>query len=188
MEDKYSNKLEHLRWIFDKQVGWIGSAETKSAIFITFVLAIFAALGTLFELKSITNQDLNWYNYGLISAIITAAFGLLALLFLLRVFLPIRNVSTATHSSIYFDLIAARTENYYKAETPKKDYKDFAEDISIQIHANAQVAKIKHNLVKIGIKFTFLTMFLAALSISIKIWYTVPENNNTAKTCLNNSK
>lgn len=187
MEDKDSNRLEHLRWIFDKQIGWIGSAETKSAIFITFVLAIFAALGTLFELKLITNKDLNWCNYSLIIAIVAAVFGLMALISLLRVFLPVRNVSNATHSFIYFDLITARSETYYKEEIPKKEYKDFAEDMAVQIYANAQIVKIKYNLVKKGVFFTTLAITFAVLSVLVKVYNTVPENSNTAQIILNNN-
>ncbi len=172
MEDKDSNKLEHLRWILDKQIGWIVSAETKATTFIAFNFAIFTALGTLFELKTITKTDLNIHNYGLIVAIGTVFFGLVALYFLLHVFSPrLKGFSSTTHSFVFFNLIVARTEDYYKKETPKQDYESLAEDTSIQILANAKIAQIKHTLIQKGIRFTYLTMILALAAISLKILY-----------------
>lgn len=170
MEDKDSNKLEHLRWILDKQIGWIVAAETKATTFIAFNFAIFTALGTLFELKTITKTDFNIHNYGLIMAIVTVVFGIIALYFLLHVFSPrLKGFSSTTHSFVFFNLIAARTEDYYKKEAPKQDYDSLAEDTSIQIFANAKIAQVKHVLIKNGIRFTYLTLISALVAISLKI-------------------
>lgn len=170
MEDSKSNKLEHLRWVLDKQVGWIVAAETKATTFIALNFAIFTALGTVFELKSITRNDFNMNSYGLIMATVAVVLNLISLYFLFNVFTPrLTGVSNATKSFVFFHLITARKDEFYTKETPKQDYENFAEDTCSQIYANAQIASIKHNLIRKGIKLTYLTIIFAILSIAFKI-------------------
>lgn len=171
MEDNESNMLEHLRWILDKQIGWISSAETKATTFIAFNSATLTVLGTLFELKSITKQFILLHEYYFIAAALTTLCGVRALYFLLKVFSPIlKGGSRATHSFIFFKLITERLEEFYKKEASKQSYACLVEDISLQIFANARIAQIKHTFLQNGIKYTLITMLLAVVTICLKIF------------------
>lgn len=73
-------------------------------------------------------------------------------------------------SNIYFARIADKTESDYAAEFVAIDERAFLDDLTIQIHRNAQIATAKHWWVRKSLLWSFLAAipWIAAIVLLVK--------------------
>lgn len=167
MDEFESKKLENLRWILDKQLGWISTAETKATTFIAFNITSFTVLSYFFEIKSITEFKCEY-----ILPIIAIIFGLFALCKIISVFIPRTDIKgtneNISDSYLYFNLIDKNKKDYNN-KVKNQTYEDLENDLINQICINAQIANIKHDLIKKSVIPTFYNFGLTIISILLAI-------------------
>lgn len=135
-------KLAHLRWVLERQLHWIAAADVKAGGMIGAYMALAAIAATLLDSGSSPPQSKMLFLIA--GAAMLPAFG-----FAMAVFFP--RDSAERSSLIFFGEIASLAFDQYKSRGNAADSEQIKDDLLSQIHANAVIARSKHNYAKASI-------------------------------------
>ena len=149
--------IAHLRWVLERQLHWIGTADVKAGGMIGIYMALAAIAGSLLDSANPTASAKFLF--------ILAALSLLpALAFAVGVFFP--RDQAARRSFIFFGEIAALDVHRFIDTAKSQTKAGLIDDLLGQVHINAKIATSKHSFAKRSIIFgsVSLALWLAAVA------------------------
>lgn len=157
------DRVQHLRWLLERQLAWIASADTKAAGLIAVYVALAAVAATLLDGAPLAVQE-KW----LFAIAGTAAVpGVIAAIV---VFMP--QIDAPHTSTVYFGGIGAfaNAAEYHKAVAVMSE-DELVLDLVQQVHVNALIASRKHASVRLSAIFGALTLLLWLVAIAVTAAY-----------------
>lgn len=143
--------IEVAKWILERQLTWISSAEVKLGAVITIGLAMLGAEAVAFSATQLT--------LGLIGTAVFVSTFLLLIFSLISCGISIiSRLECSTDSLIFFGMIAKKTSKKYIQELKALTDEDLLDDLGFQIHRNAQIATTKHKWAKLAVLLTYLSL------------------------------
>ncbi|MBK0054711.1 Pycsar system effector family protein [Stenotrophomonas sp. S39] len=149
--------IAHLRWVLERQLHWIGTADVKAGGLIGIYMALTAVAATLLDSAEPSASAKALF--------ILAGLALLpALALAVAVFFP--RDSSQRRSSIFFGEIAATDLSKFIEAGRLQNNAIVADDLLGQIHINAKIATCKHAYAKNSIIFgaVSLALWLGAIA------------------------
>lgn len=130
-------RVEHLRWLLERELHWVASADVKAGGLIAAYMALVAIAASIL-IESATPSPAAKILFGISGLLMVPAFG-----FALSVFFP---RTKANHDSlIFFGEIAKRSAAEFHERLQALDSQVIELDLSNQIHINAVIADCKHH-------------------------------------------
>ena len=159
-----THKLDNAKWLFERTLGWIATADVKVGVAVAIDTALLGGLAAAFG-ASDPHLRTAWTYL----TIIAAGFGMIVAIFCAGM-AAIPRMLGPVKSSIYFARIAEKTEADYAADFVQIDEQAFLSDLAIQIHRNAQIATAKHSWVRKSLLWSFLAAvpWIAAIALLVK--------------------
>lgn len=153
-------RLEHAKWILERNLHWISAAEVKVGVVIAVDTAMLGALAAAFSLSDFSKQS-SWAN--LWSAI--AAVTLIAA-FICSAMAIKPNTKGPDTSYLFFGKIAKVSGAHYATEFKMASEDAFLSDLIDQIHRNAEIASEKFAWVRHAISWSFISLPIWALAVA----------------------
>jgi len=154
-------RLATAQWVLERNLGWITAADAKVSVVTTINLAM---LGGLAAAYSQASAKTCWvYLFSSLSA----AFVIISLACAAISVLP--RLDGPKHSLLFFGRIAEMGLNEYQQSFKQSPDEDFLDDLTEQIHRNAEIAKEKHRWVKNAMALSFLSVIPWVVSIALLI-------------------
>jgi hypothetical protein len=132
-----NERLNNAKWIFERQLNWIATADVKVGVVVSLHVAMLGGLGAAY---SVASSKSTWVNIMAFGYVLCALFALVcaALALWPRTRGPIQSL-------IFFVRVAEiRCEDYVDAFCSQND-DNFLKDITTQIHRNAEIARDKYS-------------------------------------------
>lgn len=143
-----NERLNNARWIFERQLAWIATADVKVGVIVSLHVAMLGGLGAAY---SAANAKSAWVNG---FAFVYALCALFALIYAALALWP--RTRGPVKSLIFFARVAGvKCEDYVEAFNKTND-EDFLKDLLIQIHRNAEIACDKYSNVGNAMIFSFV--------------------------------
>ena len=151
------NKTELLQAVLNRQLSWIGAADTRIGLILpvaTVMLSVLAALSP---------DACDWTKLSAIPSAISAILLCSSIVFVAIGSFP--RTSGPKGSVIYFGGIASRDSKQYLETINSLSEETLLEDLTNQCHRNAQIAEHKFSWVKKGMIALFLSVVPWVLSV-----------------------
>lgn len=150
---------EKLKWILERQLGWIASADAKLTVIGPLPVALLAIslAGAKDRLTVLNGQDFPF---------IAATFFLLISLYFVGVALSSR-LKGPESSNVFFGKIIGQSESDYKKSVLQEEVTEHCNDLAAQIYVNARIANFKHKHVSRAITFMIVAIPFWLTSIAI---------------------
>ena len=130
------NEVSHLKWLLEKQLHWISSADSKLAVLVPLPLAM---LAISLSVAAEAFAQITWNDAPLIVSTVLLCLGL----FFTKAALTPR-LNGPSDSTIFFGKIATLTEAEFLAIFESSNEAEFKRDLIQQVYRNAHIALIKH--------------------------------------------
>lgn len=153
-------RIAHARWLLERQLAWISSADTKAAGLVAAYMAMVAVAATVLE-----GSDPIWGEIVLLA--MAATLSIIGMAFALMVFMP--DVDAPHKSKIFFGGIADRECPAFLPEMASLADDDLLDDLHKQVHVNARIAKSKHWNLQTSIRVGAIGFLLWLLAISVSM-------------------
>ena len=142
-------RTEQAKWLFERTLGWIATADAKVGVAMTLDTAMLGGLATAYSTSNPATRT-QWCYLALTAAILALAAAALcaAMAAIPRMLGPVK-------SMVFFARIAERSERDYVDQFVKLTSAGFLEDLATQIHRNAQIATSKHWWVRKSLVWSF---------------------------------
>ncbi len=145
-----SDRLRMAMWIFERQVGWIASADIKVGVLVAIQAAMVGALAAAYgAAKQPEGSALFFAGFALLLSVISLVCAALALF---------PKTDGPSSSSIYFGKITAHTQEEYGSRLSSVSEAELLADCAQQIYRNAQIAGGKHEHVKRALIWGFASI------------------------------
>lgn len=154
-------RLQTMQWLVERQLGWIGSADSKIAVVIAIDTAMMAALGTAYSSAKIVCA---WANALSIAAsiLVIIAMGCAAVSLLPRTNGP-------KGSLLFFGTVAKSASADYVSAILNATPDQLLNDFALQVHRNAEIAAVKHLWVRRSVAWSFLSALPWVFSIGLLV-------------------
>jgi len=152
-------RLSTAQWILERQLAWIAAAEVKVGVIVAIDTAL---LGGLAAVISTSNNIMCITWFFVVLSFLAIFIGLVCAAY---VVLP-RTDGPLT-SFVFFGRIAVMKVADYTQKFCAATSQELLEDISNQIHRNAEIACEKYNLVTRSIRYSFFGAIVWAISIAL---------------------
>jgi hypothetical protein len=164
-------RLATAQWIFERNLGWISSADAKVAVLATIDVAMFGGLAAAFALPTSTPNNYTWCAIGV--ACLFLIFSLVAAFAVLRpnttpgrhAIGPSAPQQMPPNSLVFFGEVSKQTCAEYTYALETASAADLLKDWARQIHRNAEIAAVKHRRLKLAMTGTFLALVPWSYSI-----------------------
>ena len=161
-----NDKIHQMEFIFDKQMSWIASADSKTSP--TFKIATF-----LLSVIAILITQIPTWNYFLIFAGAISSISLLiSLIFIFFTIFP--RTREINPSIIYFGSIAKIGRQNFLETFEKYNENQYINDLSEQCFRTAEIAKKKHKHIKSAI----IMIYIAIPPWLIFLWKVITVRTN----------
>lgn len=158
------DRLEAAKWVFERTLGWIATADVKVGVAVAIDTAMVGGLAAAISASDAQSRTAWAYlaiicaTGGLLFAIICAAMAAIP-----RMLGPVK-------SMIFFGRISDESESDYVADFQKLTDADFLIDLVTQIHRNSQIATAKHLWVRRSLLWSFFSIapWIAAVAQLVK--------------------
>lgn len=140
-------RISNAKWIFERNLSWIISADAKIAAITTINLAMLTVLATIYFSGGSKST------WAILMSIV--AFLLIALSLVFVWFVVVPRISGPDKSNIFFGKIAKVSSDEFCEKFSKLTSENFLADLMEQIHINSRIANQKHEFV---IRAYFSTM------------------------------
>jgi hypothetical protein len=157
--DKLAEKADFLNKILDRNLYWIGAADTKATLLFAIMSAMLAVLVALVPCK---NQ---WTFISTICFSISALILLAGIAFIIFASFP--RLKGPRNSLVYFGGIASHDENHYIQKVIVGLTDEFLIDLAKQCHRNAEIAKSKYECIRYANISLFASLVFWLISIAI---------------------
>lgn len=148
-----------LKWIFERQLHWISTADAKLAVLATIPLAMLGI--SLFDVAERVNEP-DWQDLPLAMSTIL----LCVCLYFCKAALTPR-LSGPKQSVIYFGAISKLSIDDFRRSVTGLSSDDFQNDLVSQIHRNSEIANVKHTNINKAIYWLAFSLPIWLLSIAI---------------------
>ncbi|MEL6641883.1 MAG: Pycsar system effector family protein [Pseudomonadota bacterium] len=153
------DEVNHLKWVLERQINWISSADSKLAILGPVPLAM---LAISWANSSLLIYNISWADAPLLVSTVVLCVGL----FFTKAALTPR-LSGPVESNIFFGRIAAKTSQDYVKHMTNQSDASLVDDLLMQIHRNACIASIKHRNISKSIFWLVVGIPIWLLSVAI---------------------
>lgn len=161
--DDAKQRLEHAKWLFERTLHWIATADIKVGTAMALDTAMFGGLAAAYGLS-----DSHAHTAWLYVTAVLSCFCLIAAVFCAAM-ASIPRMLGPVASNIYFARISEQSVDVYIDTFSKLDESDFLNDLITQIHRNAEIATAKHTWVRKGLVWSFLASGPWAVAIIILV-------------------
>lgn len=147
--------------ILDRQLGWIAAAEGKAGFVVAIDTAMIAGLAAAYG----NAEAVQWF--GATMTVVSTLLGTLSI-FCAAVVVRSR-IKGPAHSLVFFKPIATMSADQYCSALKAATVEQLLDDLSRQIHRNAQIAAIKHDWSRRSILAAMMAgiAWIAAISILV---------------------
>lgn len=156
-------RIDHAKWLLERTLGWIATADVKVGVAIALDTAMFGGLAAAYGTSDHTTRTA-WAMLALI-----AACGLLAVAVFCASMAAIPRMLGPVSSNIYFARIAERKTADYSDAFARMSETDFLDDLTSQIHRNSEIATAKHAWVRKSLIWSFLSALPWATAIILLV-------------------
>lgn len=158
-------RTEHAKWLFERTLGWIATADVKVGVAMALDTAMLGGLAAAFSSSDPLSRTAWTYfatlvaTGGMVIAMFCAAMAAIP-----RMLGPVKSI-------IFFARISERQESDYLDLFAKVNEQEFISDLVTQIHRNAQIATAKHWWVRKSLIWSFVAAipWIAAIGLLVKI-------------------
>lgn len=159
MDDK--ERIEHARWILERNIGWIAQAEVKVAVVISLDAAMVTALAAAYTSASSRTVE---------SVVLTVLCGLVFLGAFVSSFMVVKpRIGGPTSSFVYFGKVVQKDSVVFSDDFAKASESLFLRDLTDQVHRNAEIACEKHEWVRKAVMWSFLAGAFWVPSIALLV-------------------
>lgn len=151
--------ITFLETSLNRQLKWIKAADSKIPSIFAFDTAMLGILAAL--LPNVTN----WYFCMMLLTVVTVTLLILSLLFIAVAVFP--RTGCPQKSLIYCGSIADNSADSYLQNVISLDQNNYMEDLSVQTHRNAEIAKTKFKWIKHAMQALFVASPLWLILIYI---------------------
>lgn len=152
-----SDRLRMAQWIFERQIGWITSADSKVGVVVAIQAAMVGALAAAYGgAKQPEGSALFFTAFALLLSVMSVVCAALALF---------PRTDGPSSSFIFFGKIAAQTREEYVSRFGLASEAELLADCAQQIHRNAEIAGGKHEHVKRAMIWGFASVTPWVLAI-----------------------
>lgn len=156
-------RIEHAKWVLERTLGWIATADVKVGVAMALNTAMFAGLAAAYGVSDSSTRTA-WV---LFAVIVACCFLVAAVFSAAMSALPRINGPIA--SNIYFGRIAEKRIEEYCNDFKGIDDAAFLSDLTSQIHRNAEIATVKHTWVRKSLVCSYLAALPWATSILLMV-------------------
>jgi hypothetical protein len=143
-------RIELAKWLFERTLGWIATADVKVGVAIAIDTAMFGGLAAAFGASDASTRS-TWAYLALFSATL----GLSVAIFCASMAAMPRMLGPVS-SNIFFARIAEKPVHEFNDTFSRLDDSAFLSDLTTQIHRNAEIATAKHAWVRKSLTWSFL--------------------------------
>lgn len=156
-------QVDFTKWLYERTAHWISTADSKIAVVVTLNTAMLGGLAASFATTSPPRSA--W-----IYLCVIAAVACIAIAVFCAALAAIPRTTNSRASLIFFAKVAQHSEPDYINLLRSATLADLVDDLSAQIHRNAQIAAEKHSWVRKSLLWSFLaaTPFVAAVALMVK--------------------
>lgn len=157
-------RLDFAQWVLERNLSWIAQAEVKVGVIVTIDMAMLGGLAAAFSTLKSGERTASVCLGTLIAAVpITIAILCAAMSILPR-------VSGPPHSFLFFGRIAQMDKADYSAKLRQATDGELLNDLTAQIHRNAEIAASKFAWVRRSMWCSFLSVipWISAIAILVK--------------------
>lgn len=154
-------RLDFAQWVLERNLSWIAAAEVKVGVIVTIDMAMLGGLAAAFgTLKAVERTACVSLGTLIVSAPIAIAIFCAGMSLLPRMDGP-------THSLLFFGRIAQLDKANYLAKFRQATDGELLDDLTAQIHRNAEIAATKFSWVRRSMWWSFLSVIPWIISISM---------------------
>lgn len=155
------HRIDLAKWLLERTLGWIATADTKTGMVIAIDLAMVGGLAAAFN-ASLPAARTYWC-----IKIVLLATACLAIAIFCAAMAALPRLSGPPDSLIFFGKIADRPVTAFVDKFSKVSESELLTDLATQIHRNAHIAKDKHHWVRRGLFMSFLAVlpWICALAL-----------------------
>jgi hypothetical protein len=156
-------RTEHAKWVLERTLGWIATADVKVGVAMALDTAMFAGLAASYGVSDSSTRTV-WA----FMAITVACGSLIAAVFCAAMS-ALPRINGPISSNIYFGRIAEKSLEEYNETFSRLDEGTFLVDLTSQIHRNAEIAAAKHAWVRKSLVWSYLAALPWATSILLMV-------------------
>lgn len=158
-------RIEFAKWLFERTIGWIGTADVKVGVAMALDTALLGGLATAFGASPVELRTSWTYLWVLVSA------GAFVLGVFCAGMAAVPRMLGPVNSMIFFARVKEHKIGDYVAKFSTLSEKDLLEDLVVQIHRNAEIANDKHAWVRKSLMWSFLGMipWVIAIAMLVKV-------------------
>ena len=153
------SRLEHAKWVLERNLGWIAAAEVKAGTVSAFDTAL---LGVLVALYAEHGWSVN-RNAQILSFAATTFFLLMAIYCVAACIIP--RTTGPGRSLIYFGCVKAQALSDYDIALRSASEEQLLNDCIAQIHRNAEIACEKYDWARAATLWTLVGAISWALAV-----------------------
>jgi hypothetical protein len=142
-----TDRIEHARWILERNIGWIAQAEVKVAVIISLDAAMLTALAAAYTSAASKTVE---------TIALSVLCGLVFLGAFVCSFMVVKpRIGGPDSSFIFFGKVVKRDRVIFTDDFAKVSASGFLSDLTDQIHRNAEIACEKHGWVRSAVMWSF---------------------------------
>ena len=157
-------RLDFAKWVLERNLSWIAAAEVKVGVIVTIDMAMLGGLAAAFgTLKDVERTACVSLGTLIASAPIAIAIFCAGMSLLPRMDGP-------THSFIFFGRIAQLDKADYSIKFRQATDGELLDDLTAQIHRNAEIAASKFSWVRKSMWWSFISVlpWISAIAFLVK--------------------
>lgn len=153
-------RIENAKWLFERTLVWIATADVKVGVAVALDTAMFGGLAAAYGASDASTRTVWAY-----TAIIAVCAGLVLAVFCASMAIIPRMLGPVS-SNIFFARIAEQPIDQYCLTFERLTEAEFLFDLTTQIHRNAEIANAKHKWVRKSLIWSFLAAAPWAVAIA----------------------
>lgn len=163
MSDK-RERLSMAQWVLERNLAWIAAAEVKVGVVVAIDIAMLGGLAAAFTASDQSTRTA----WAFLCALSAAGTSAIAVFCAAMSVLP--RVSGPAHSLLFFGRIVEMDSTTYSDEFRKATDTKLLDDLTAQIHRNAEIAVSKFGWVRKSMGWSFFSVipWIAAIAMLIR--------------------
>jgi hypothetical protein len=153
-----SERLKYAQWLLERNLAWISQAEVKVAVVISIDVGMVSAIAAAYTTAASKSA---W------AILLSVVFGIMFVAALISAAIVVRPQTDGPPTSLlFFGKIAKMQRADYVQALKTASEEALLQDLSEQIHRNAEIALTKHHWIRLAIIWSFLSaiFWMAAIS------------------------
>jgi len=141
------DRIEHARWILERNIGWIAQAEVKVAVIVSLDAAMVTALAAAYTSAASKTVE---------AITLSVLCGLVFLgAFVSSFLVVVPRIGGPDSSFIFFGKVVKKDRVVFTEDFAKAPLSKFLCDLTDQIHRNSEIACEKHEWVRKAAMWSF---------------------------------